>query len=138
MTAPASQADERHVLDFLHAHVRAIAGGDWGAYAATTSPELTLYEHFVTPHRQVGLDFHRFMIEHHWATGGPGRAHHVSVLEPMVQFLAGGAVAVVSYTLMVSVAGEAGVTHRSTNETRVLERWEDTWRVVHVHKSPAA
>lgn len=127
---------EGDVLDFLRRHLNAIFGGDWDTYAATTSADLTLYEHFVTPHRQEGLDFHRFMIQNGWATGG--RPHHLSVLEPRVQLLAGGAVAVVSYTLMVSVAGEGGITHRSTNETRVLERAGASWTVAHVHKSPAS
>ena len=124
------------VLAFLKRHLNAIFSGDWETYAATTSADLTLYEHFVTPHRQEGLDFHRFMIRNNWATRG--REHFVSVLEPKVQILAGGAVAVVSYTLMVSVVGEEGLAHRSSNETRVLEREGDSWMVVHVHKSPAA
>ena len=126
---------ETDILAFVRRHLEAVFGGDWETYQATTAPDLTLYEHFVTPHRQEGLDFHRFMIEHNWATSG--RDHHVSMLEPRVQLLAGGAVAVVSYTLLVSVAGDGGVAHRSSNETRVLEKWEGGWRVVHVHKSPA-
>lgn len=126
---------EADILAFVRRHLEAVFGGDWETYRETTAPDLTLYEHFVTPHRQEGLDFHRFMIEHSWATNG--RDHHVSILEPRVQLLAEGAVAVVSYTLLVSVAGEDGITHRSSNETRVLEKREGGWRVVHVHKSPA-
>ncbi len=127
--------NETDVLAFVRRHLEAVFGHDWETYQATTAPDLTLYEHFVTPHRQEGLDFHRFMIEHSWATAG--HDHHVSILEPRVQFLVNGAVAVVSYTLLVSVAGPEGVTHRSSNETRVLERREGSWQVVHVHKSPA-
>lgn len=129
-------ASDVEVLAFLRRHLEAIFGGDWAAYEATTAADLSLYEHFVTPHRQLGLDFHKFMIENSWATSG-GRAHHVSILEPHVQVLADGLVAVVTYTLVVSVAGEAGIVHKSTNETRVIERREGGWRVVHVHKSPA-
>lgn len=124
----------------MRRHLEAIFRADWDGYAATTSEELTLYEHFVTPHRQSGLDFHRFMIQNHWATGG--REHHVSILEPSVQLLAGGQVAVVCYTLMVSVVTEQGLSHRTSNETRVLERSApgqvEPWQVVHVHKSPAS
>lgn len=133
MTSP-GPADE--VLAFLRRHLEAIFSADWEGYAATTGADLTLYEHFVTPHRQEGLDFHRFMIEHNWATRGA--AHHVSVLEPQVQLLAGGAVAVVTYTLLLSVAEGEGISHRSSNETRVLERRAGGWQVVHVHKSPAS
>ena len=40
---------------------------DSDTYAVTTSDELSLYEWFVTPHRQDGLEFHLFMIENSWA-----------------------------------------------------------------------
>ncbi|PYE56246.1 nuclear transport factor 2 family protein [Deinococcus yavapaiensis] len=135
MNAPIVVTDAE-VLAFLRRHLEAIFASDWETYEATTAPDLSLYEHFVTPHRQLGLDFHRFMIENSWATTN-GRAHHVSILEPHVQVLASGSVVVVTYTLVLSVAGEAGIVHKSTNETRVLERREGEWRVVHVHKSPA-
>lgn len=127
---------EQDVLAFLRRHLEAIFGGDWEGYAATTGADLTLYEHFVTPHRQERLDFHQFMIQNGWATRG--REHFVSILEPKVQLLAGGQVAVVSYTLLLSVAGAEGISHRSSNETRVLETRGGEWRVVHVHKSPAS
>ena len=127
---------EQGVLDFLRRHLKAIFGGDWDGYAATTGADLTLYEHFVTPHRQEGLDFHRFMIQNGWATRE--REHFVSILEPKVQFLGGEQVAVVSYTLLLSVATDSGITHRSSNETRVLEKRGGEWKVVHVHKSPAS
>lgn len=133
------------ILSFLRRHLESIFAGDWQSYQATTSPELTLYEHFVTPHRQEGLEFHKFMIENRWATAG--KAHHFSILEPKIQLLAAGKVAVVSYTLMLSTVEPEGLKHRSHNETRVLERvgevngssdLQEVWHVVHVHKSPAS
>ncbi|MCA9933638.1 MAG: hypothetical protein KC415_06930, partial [Anaerolineales bacterium] len=46
--------------------------------------------------------------------------------------------AVVSYTFMLTIAGEQGITHRTHNESRVLIKTPDKgWQVVHVHKSPA-
>ncbi len=126
--------EEQAILDFLHRHLESIFSKDWAGYQATTSPDLTLYEHFVTPHRQEGLAFHQFMIENSWATAG--KPHHISILEPKVQSLAGGLVAVVTYTLMLSTVEEAGLKHQTHLETRVLERTGETWQVVHVHKSP--
>jgi hypothetical protein len=135
--------DTPAILDFLCRHLESIFAGDWQTYQATTSPELTLYEHFVTPHRQEGLEFHKFMIENRWATAG--KPHHFSILEPKVQLLAGEQVAVVCYTLMLSTVEPEGLKHRSHNETRVLERVGhvengagETWQVVHVHKSPSS
>ena len=126
---------EREVWEFLHRHLTSIFSADWGTYEATTAADLGLYEHFVTPHRIDGLDFHKFMIDNAWATRG-ARDWRYTLLEPRLQLY--GDAAVVSYTLMLSVATDAGIAHRAHNESRVLMRDAGGWRVVHVHKSPAS
>ena len=124
---------EQEIWDFLHRHLRSVFTQDVETYRATTSEDLSLYEWFITPHRQDGLDFHFFMIENSWA--GSGRDFRYDLLEPRLQLY--GDTAVVSYTFMLSIASENGITHRSHNESRVLIKGEDGWKVVHVHKSPA-
>ncbi len=124
---------EQEIWDFLHRHLRSVFTQDVETYRATTSEDLSLYEWFITPHRQDGLDFHFFMIENSWA--GSGHDFRYDLLEPRLQLY--GDTAVVSYTFMLSIASENGVTHRSHNESRVLIKGEDGWKVVHVHKSPA-
>ena len=124
---------EREIWDFLERHLTAIFSRDWETYAATTSPELSLYEWWVIPHRQDGLDFHRFMIEHAWA--GEPTAWRYDLLEKRCQIY--GDTAIVSYTFMRSQVTETGITHQAHNESRVLVRGSAGWRVVHVHKSPA-
>jgi hypothetical protein len=47
-----------------------------------------------------------------------------------------GDAAICSYTLLISTSAGAGVTVQSYNETRVIVRQPEGWRVVHVHKSP--
>ncbi len=47
-----------------------------------------------------------------------------------------GEAAILTYTLLISRSGEAGVRVRSHNETRILIRKGGSWKVVHVHKSP--
>ena len=131
--APSTDALEREVWEFLDRHLTAIFSRDWEAYAATTAPELSLYEWWVIPHRQDGLDFHRFMIENAWA--GDAQAWRYDLLEKRCQLY--GDTAIVSYTFMLSQATEEGITHRAHNESRVLVRGAEGWRVVHVHKSPA-
>lgn len=124
---------EQEIWDFLHRHLQSVFTQDVETYRATTSEDLSLYEWFITPHRQDGLDFHFFMIENSWA--GSGNDFRYDLLEPRLQLY--GNTAVVSYTFMLSMATEAGITHRSHNESRVLIKGEDGWKVVHVHKSPA-
>ncbi|MDX1613056.1 MAG: nuclear transport factor 2 family protein [Candidatus Promineifilaceae bacterium] len=130
-------ADEQAVWDTIHRHLESVFNGDAETYEATTGEELSLYEWFITPHRQDGLPFHRFMIEHGWA--GAGADYRYDLWEPRLQLY--GDTAIVSYTFMLSVAApegsDAGIRHRTHNESRVLVRREGGWQIVHVHKSPA-
>lgn len=124
---------EAEIWTFLHRHLQSIFTRDAATYAATTHADLSLYEWWVTPHRQDGLDFHYFMIDHSWA--GTDGEFRYDLLEPRLQRY--GDTAVVTYTFMLTVATDTGITHRSHNESRVLVRFDDGWKVVHVHKSPA-
>jgi hypothetical protein len=124
---------EKEIWDFLHKHLQSIFTQDAETYRAMTSEDLSLYEWFVTPHRQDGLDFHFFMIEHGWA--GTSGEFRYDLLEPRLQLFEN--CAVVSYTFMLTKTGPEGISHQSHNESRVLVKGEKGWQVVHVHKSPA-
>ncbi len=125
---------EAEIWEALHKHLRSVFERDPETYRATTAEDLSLYEWFITPHRQDGLPFHLFMIEHGAMLGGTG-AHRYDLLEPRLQVYAD--TAITSYTMMISVVAEGGISHRTHNESRVLIRKDGRWRVVHVHKSPA-
>ncbi len=130
----ATPEQEREIFAFLDQHLRSVFNKDTAGYEATTSEELSLYEWWVTPHRQDGLDFHFFMIENAWA--GAGAAFRYDLLEPRVQVFSD--TAVVSYTFMLSQVGVDGrISHRTHNESRVLVKTAGQWQVVHVHKSPS-
>lgn len=125
--------DEQAIWTFLDRHLRSIFTHDAATYKDTTGNDLSLYEWFVTPHRQDGLDFHFFMIEHEWA--GTGTDFRYDLLEPRLQQY--GDTAVVSYTFMLTRYEDGEITHQQHNESRVLVRRDGQWQVVHVHKSPA-
>jgi hypothetical protein len=124
---------ETEIWAFLHRHLQSVFTRDVDAYKATTSAELSLYEWFVTPHRQDGLDFHLFMVEHDWA--GAAADFRYDLLEPRLQLF--GDTAIVSYTFLLTVAKNGAVEHRTHNESRVLIKENGAWNVVHVHKSPS-
>ncbi len=124
---------ESEIWDFLHKHLRSIFTKDLETYKATTSSDLSLFEWFVAPHRQDGLDFHLFMIEHDWAAAGTDFRY--DLLEPRLQLYTN--VAIVSYTFMLTTVKNGIVEHRSNNESRVLVKENGNWQVVHVHKSPS-
>lgn len=124
---------EQEIWDTLHRHLTSIFTHDTQTYSETTSIDLSLYEWWITPHRQDGLDFHFFMIENRWA--GANDKWRYDLFERRLQLY--GDSAVVSYTIMISIVAENGIQHRTHNESRVLIRQNDRWQIVHVHKSPA-
>lgn len=130
------------ILAFLHKHLQAIQDNDLETYHATTSPDLTLYEWWVTPHRIDGLPFHDFMMEANARRGtvfgaenGTGGRVRLDLSNLHIQRY--GETAIASYTLLISAETPAGVRVDAHNESRVMVRVDGKWQVVHVHKSPA-
>ena len=124
---------EKDIWDTVHRHLQSIFSRDKATYEATTAEDLSLYEWFVTPHRQDGLPFHLFMIEQSWV--GTETDFRYDLWEPRLQIY--GDTAIVSYTFMLSTVRDGVISHHSHNESRVLVKNQDGWRIVHVHKSPA-
>lgn len=138
------------LLPILEQHLQAIFDNDIAGYHASTVPELTLYEWYVTPHRIDGLSFHDFMMTesarpdtpataldpHPTATHAQDKARQRFDLANYCEQRYGD-MAVCTYTLLVTKGTSQGVVVRAHHETRVLVRLDGTWRVVHVHKSPA-
>jgi len=126
--------EHEEIWDALHDHLYTVFSRDAAGYAAGVTDDLSLYEWFVTPHRQDGVEFHLFMIEHAWAGTQDGDWRY-DLLEPKLQLY--GDTAIVSYTFLLTVRGAEGIRHRSHNESRVLVKTGGGWKVVHVHKSPS-
>lgn len=138
------------VRAFLEKHLQGIFDGDVETYHATTVPELTLYEWYVTPHRIRGLPFHDFMMEESARddTAGVALDPHPSEGTPddkeRLRFDLSNYceqiydnTAICSYTLLISKGTSSGVKVISYNESRVLVKIKGDWKVVHVHKSPS-
>jgi hypothetical protein len=139
---------DQEIHQFLLRHLEAIHDNDLQTYHATTSEELTLYEWWITPHRLDGLDFHDFMmsentkrgtvfgVESHPAspyTEPPHTRYDLANLK--IQHYRNTAIA--SYTMLISVGLQDGVSVMAHNESRVMVKGTGGWKVVHVHKSPA-
>ena len=133
---------DQEIHEFLLRHLQSVQENDTAAYHATTSPDLTLYEWWVTPNRIDGLPFHEFMMESNASRGtvfgsdAKQKAETRFDISNLVIQRYGDA-AVASYTLLVSTALSDGVQVVAHNETRVMAKLEGQWKVVHVHKSPA-
>ena len=128
---------------FLRKHLQGIMENNVASYHETTSSDLTLYEWWVTPHRIDGLPFHEFMMTANAEKGtvfgaeSKGEKARTRFDLANLHIQRYGDCAVTSYTLLVSTATSEGVKVASHNETRVIVKVDGTWKVVHVHKSPA-
>jgi hypothetical protein len=140
-------SDEREITKFLMHHIQSILDNDLSAYHASTSPDLTLYEWYVTPHRVDGIPFHDFMMESNAARGtvfgapteeGQGEEPTLTRFDlANLKIQQYGHTAIATYTLLLSSALSAGVEVVAHNESRVMVKQDGNWQVVHCHKSPA-
>jgi hypothetical protein len=137
-------SSEQEIRDFLLQHLSTIFQNDIESYHATTSQDLTLYEWWVTPHRIDGLHFHDFMMteaERRGAVFGeetnPDEKSSTRFDLANLHIQHYGDTAIASYTLMISTGLPTGVKVVSHNESRVMIKHQERWKVVHVHKSPA-
>lgn len=135
-----THAIEQEVLAVLDRQLRSIWAGDLETYRATTAPDVTFYEWYISTQRIDGLDFHlRETAANHRAAEGRrhgGRRYEIEheVLAPKVQLY--GDIAIVTYTLLMRYVTDDGVRHTEHNETRVFHHREAGWQLVHCHKSP--
>jgi calcium/calmodulin dependent protein kinase II association protein len=130
------------IVAFLNLHLQSIQENDTQTYNETTAEDLTLYEWWITPHRIDGLSFHEFMMtsnaERGTVFGAEGKAKLSTRFDlSNLRIQNYGDTAIASYTLLISTASPEGVKVASHNESRVMVRQNGTWKVVHVHKSPA-
>lgn len=121
----------REVLLLNQQLLEAIAGGDWATYEALCSPDLTCFEPEALGHLVEGMAFHKFYFDLGAGTG----PRNVTMATPHVRLL-GTEAAVVAYSRLVQRLGADGspVTSR-VEETRVWQRSEGGWKLVHVHRS---
>jgi ketosteroid isomerase-like protein len=131
---------EAEILEVLDRHLRSIWEGDLQTYAATTAPDVSFFEWYVSTQRIDGLDFHlretaavHRAAERRRQSGEVYQVEH-EVLAPQVQVY--GEVAILTYTLLMRYNTGHGVEHTEHNETRVFHRRPAGWQLVHCHKSP--
>jgi hypothetical protein len=134
---------DHEIREFLLKHLSSIQENNIPEYHETTAEDLTLYEWWVTPHRLDGLPFHEFMMTSNASRGsvfgaednGQQAKSRLDLANLHIQRY--GDTAIASYTLLISTALPEGVKVASHNESRVMVKLNGSWKVVHVHKSPA-
>jgi hypothetical protein len=131
---------DKEIHEFLLKHLQGIMQNDIASYHETTAEDLTLYEWWVTPHRLDGLPFHEFMMNSNAERGAVFGAEETGKTRfdlSNLHIQRYGDTAIASYTLLLSTSSKDGVKVASHNESRVIVKINGSWKVVHVHKSPA-
>lgn len=72
------------------------------------------------------------MMENNWANTHDGFNIHLTDKKAQIY----NDTAILTYTLIISYNNGGKIEHKVVNETRVVIKFGDTLKVVHVHKSP--
>jgi calcium/calmodulin-dependent protein kinase (CaM kinase) II len=122
------------ILELNQRLLEAIANGDWSVYDSLCSPDLTCFEPETRGHLVEGMPFHKFYFDLEGSTG----PRNVTMATPHVRLM-GDDAAVVAYTRLMQRLNANGspVTVR-VEETRVWQRLERSWMLVHIHRSAPA
>ncbi|MHA2251238.1 MAG: DUF4440 domain-containing protein [Candidatus Kariarchaeaceae archaeon] len=122
-----SETQELH--DSLIKLLHSIKSSDWESYVTLTSEELTCFEPETHGHPVDGLPFHKFFFDNP-SSKSP---YHIELVKPIFRIY--GDVAYTTYTLLTSRmdAGKANVSR--ANETRIFQKIEGNWKMVHFHRS---
>lgn len=134
--ASSDSDQDRDILALNQTLLEAAARGDWATYANLCSPSLSCFEAETNGQLVEGLAFHRFYFpdETSHATAGSSADVTVTMARPHVRWLGSNAV-VLSYTRLVQRMSNGEAVTSSSHETRIWQREENSWRLVHVHRS---
>ncbi len=124
---------ERELLELTHRILTAIHSGDIDTYRDLSVPDLSCYETDVTSYRIDTLEFHLDMMKSMKERGTYGSLVRFDMLTPRVQIY--GDMGIVTYTRLMTYAGESERAFRTFNETRVFARLDGAWKMVHFHRS---
>jgi ketosteroid isomerase-like protein len=125
--------DAQSLLLITQRILEAMYAGDTDAYAALVAEDVSANEYYIAPYRVDGIAFHLDLI----AVGANGQPTRLDLLSPRVQVY--GATGIVTYTLLkTTIPAEGAPTFSTINEARVFAKIDGNWKMVHLHKSPAA
>jgi hypothetical protein len=111
--------------------LHSIASGDWQTYEQLCDATLTAFEPEACGHLVEGMDFHRFYFE----LDRGDTPQQTTLVQPHVRML-GDDVGIVSYNrLLQGVDSNGQPISTCTEETRVWQLQEGTWKHVHFHRS---
>jgi calcium/calmodulin-dependent protein kinase (CaM kinase) II len=111
--------------------LESIDQADWNTYQELCDPSLTAFEPESRGQLVEGLEFHRFYF---FSRGSQKGNRNTTLASPQVRLM--GDVAVVTYVRLSQYLGPDGQPYTAASEeTRVWQRRNGTWKHVHFHRS---
>lgn len=131
---------DSEIIDLNQKMLDSVAQGRWDTYRQYCHDDMTCFEAETAGHLVEGLDFHRFYFVDPEAGGDeteerPALARvTVTMARPHVRWL-GHDAAVISYTRLTQRSCDGEATTSTCCETRIWQRREKQWGLVHTHRS---
>lgn len=134
-STPRSDRD-RDILAINQAMLESVLRGDWQAYEASCSKDVSCFEAETNGVLVEGLPFHRFYFGEGPGNDEPGEpaSAQVTMARPHLRWLSDNVV-VLSYTRLVQRQVNGAFSTSSCCETRIWQRHNGHWQQVHVHRS---
>ena len=125
---------DQQLLERNQALLESVLRADWPAYANLCSGDLTCFEAETNGVLSEGLPFHKFYFDLPSDPSAKPAPAQVSMARPHIRWISPEA-AVLSYTRLTQKLVNGDAITSSCCETRVWQRLNGTWKLVHVHRS---
>lgn len=124
-------SDQATLINLTRCLLESIIAGNWPAYCELCDPSISCFEPEAKCNLVEGMDFHRFYFE----LEHKNAKMQTTMVQPHVRMM--GDTAIVSYVRLTQVADQVTgeVVTKAAEETRVWSRTDDSWKLVHFHRS---
>ncbi len=119
---------ETCLMDLLHS----IQKADIEAYLCRVSDQVSCFEPETRGHLLKGIGLHQYLVEQ----AVPVENYHIELIDPMIKVA--GDMAFAAYTLHLTEIIGTEERISSENVTRIFQRENLAWKMVHFHRSPIA
>ncbi|XP_039273131.1 calcium/calmodulin-dependent protein kinase type II delta chain-like isoform X7 [Styela clava] len=128
-----TRAKKAEIIRLTEQILQAKSDCDFEAYCKLVSPDMSCFEPETQGNLVRGIDFHKFFFDNNSAKSG--KTNNTTMLNPIVTLMGddGACVAYINLTQYVSSNNQVMV--KQVEETRVWQRANGAWRMVHFHRS---
>ena len=124
---------ETEIIELTHRLIDSIVSSDWETYTQLCAEDLTDYEPEANGHLVEGMAFHKHYFDMQDAS--PYANVTTTLSSPSVRMIGKDAAVIAYIRLTQRVKKNEGSVTSSTQETRVWQRIDGSWKHVHFHRS---